>query len=348
MSFKTAFRRLAIAAAVGTAMAAVPAAAQFRLIVVEPQTPLVLNSVMWLADQLGYYEAEGVDVELVPVNDTPTAVAALLAGQGDMANISLASALATVAQNLLPMKAVTSPDKFLPFSIVANNSIQSPADLAGKTFGVAAVGSLDYTLSNIVFNAIGVDPASVTFVAIGPPPQRGAALIAGQIDATTMSIGTFLGLEDKSNIHVLVPVDEFLAHAGVLNKVNVVPDTVLAERRDEVEAVVRALTRLSRDFAADPNLWVEAMVVARPDYARENLETLATQFQCAWSVNGGMDLATIETGVVETYATEELAGLRQVELAEWVDFTVADDVLAALGGAQTTTEACPVLDPAGR
>ncbi|MCW5715792.1 MAG: ABC transporter substrate-binding protein [Bauldia sp.] len=351
MSLASSIRRLAVAATVGTVIAAGPALAQgqpFRLIVVEPTTPLVLNSVMWLAEQLGYYEQEGVDVELVPVNDTPTAVAALIAGQGDMANVSLTAALGMVAQNLLPIKAVVSPDKFLPFSIVASNAIQSPADLAGKTFGVAAIGSLDYTLTNLVFAAIGVDPASVTFVAVGPPAQRGAALIAGQIDATTMSIGTYLGLEDKSNIQVLVPVDQYLMHAGILNKVNVVPDSVLTERRDDVVAVVRALTRAARDFAADPQLWIDAMIVARPDYDPANLAILAEQFRCAWSVNGGMDEPTITTGTTDAYGTADLAGMRMVEIGEWVDFTVADDANEALGGVMAATEACPALDPAGR
>lgn len=341
MSFASTFRRLAVAGVVGAVMAAAPASAQFRLVVVEPTTPLVLNSVMWLADQLGYYEREGVDVELIPVTDTPTAVAALLAGEGDMANVSLTAALSLVAQDLLGIKAVTSPDKFLPFSIVGDSSIHTVADLAGKTFGVASIGSLDYTLTNIVLEAMGVDPSTVTFIPIGPPPARGTALLAGQINATTMSVGTFLGLGDTSTLNVVVPVDEFLAHAGILNKVNIVPDEVLAERRDEVVAVVTALVKASRDFAADPNTWVEAMVIARPDYDRANLEILAQQFRGAWSVNGGMDLATIEAGVTAAYGTQDLAGLPMVDIDTWVDFTIADDAVAAAGGVADG-------DPAGR
>ncbi len=331
MSISSTVRRIAAAGVIGSALAAAPAAAQFRMIVVEPTTPLVLNSVMWLAEQMGYFDREGVNVELVRVNDTPTAVTALLAGQGEMANISLTAAIAVAAQNLAGIKAVTVPDKFLPFSIVARNGIVTAADLSGKSFGVAAIGSLDYTLSRIVMVALGVDPTTVNFVAVGPPAQRGAALIVGLIDATTMSVGVYLGLEDKSNIHVLVPVDRYLTYAGILNKANVVTDQVLATRRAEVEAVVRALTLASRDFANDPNLWIEGMVIARPEYARANLEILAQQFRGAWSVNGGMDRPTFEAGMVAAYATADLAGMRMVTLDEWVDFTVVDAVLAAIG-----------------
>ena len=85
----------------------------------------------------------------------------------------------------------------------------------------------DERFMRLVMTAIGVNPDSVTYVPIGPPAARGAALIAGQIDATTMSVGAFLSLTDRANIHVLVPVEEYLLHAHVLNKVNVVPDAVL-------------------------------------------------------------------------------------------------------------------------
>ena len=73
---------------------------------------------------------------------------------------------------------------------------------------------------------------------------------------------------------MLVDPDAYYAAAPVLNKVNVVPDAVLAERRDDVEKVVRALVKASRDFAAHPEIWVEAMAAARPDVDRATLEEL--------------------------------------------------------------------------
>ncbi len=77
------WRRLAFAA---------PAAAEpFRLIVTDLAAPLVPNSVMDLAVQLGYFEREGVEVELVRVQQTPSALAALQAGEGEMANIAVDS-----------------------------------------------------------------------------------------------------------------------------------------------------------------------------------------------------------------------------------------------------------------
>src|SRR5690606_25572146 len=130
-----------------------PAAAQqrpFRLIVTELETPLVPNSVMELALQLGYFEREGVNVQLVRVQLTPSAVTALVAGEGEMANISVDAVLQATAAGILDARAVTSPNKSLPFLIAARDAIATPANLEGRSFGIGSVGSLDHSLSTAV------------------------------------------------------------------------------------------------------------------------------------------------------------------------------------------------------
>ncbi len=336
-------RKAAMAVVVAAAAFTQPAAAEpFRMIITEPNTPLVPNSVMELALQEGYFEREGVEVEFIRVSDTTAAAAALIAGEGDMANISLPSALGLAAQSLLPFKGVTVPDKYLPFLVAARTAtVPNVAALAGKSYGVANVGSLDYSLSQRVFQANGIDPAAVNYVSVGAPAQRGTALIAGQIDATTMSIGIFLGLPDRTGIDILVPVDEFQEAAAILNKINIVRDEVLETRRDDVVGFVRALVKIARDYNENPSLWVDAMAKARPDYSRDNLVILAEQFQGTFSGNGGMDRAVIEAGVAEAYKSPDLAGLPMVEMAKWVDFSIVDDILAELGTVDGS-------DPAGR
>lgn len=333
MKFKIAIRALAAAAALGalTAGASAQSGEPFRLIVTELETPLVQNSVMHLAKALGYFEREGVNVELVMVQQTPSAVAALTAGEGEMANVSTDAALQLVARDQLQLRAVTSPNKFLPFLIAAKEDIASVADLSGKAFGVGRVGSLDYSLSSMVMRANGLDPETVNFVAIGQPPARGQALAAGQIDATTMSIGVWQSIPDRTGLHVLVGVADYGDAAPVVNKVNVVTPEILETRRADVEAVVRALTKLSRDFNNNPQMWVDAMVTARPDQKREDLEVLADAFKGSWSVNGGMSRSELDFAVTEIYKSEDFAGVPPVTLAQWVDFSVVDKVLADLG-----------------
>src|SRR6185312_12459460 len=184
-------------------------AAPFKLIISDLTTPLVPNSVMDLADRLGYFKREGVDVELVRVQQTPSAIAALRSGEGDMANIAVDAALQLVARGQVDLKAVASPNKSLPYLIAAKDKIAKPADLPGHSFGIGRIGSLDHSLTNKVFATLGVPADKIDFVAIGQPDVRAKALVAGQIDATTVSIGVWLAIPDKAGLHVVVSADDY-------------------------------------------------------------------------------------------------------------------------------------------
>jgi len=322
------------AAAIGIGMVALQASAQgepFRIIVTDLEPPLVPNSVMDMALTLGYFEKEGVDVELVRVQQTPSAVAALQAGEGEMANIAVDAVLQLVGRDQMKLKAVISPNKALPFLIAAKDEIASPADLKGRSFGVGRLGSLDHSLSKKVLEANGISPADVDFVAVGQPGVRAQALAAGRLDATTMSIGVWLALPEKTGLHILIDKEAYYEATPVVQKVNVVTDEVLTERRDDVAAVVRALIAISRDFAKDPQKWVDAMVVARPDVSPDDLKQLAEAFAQSWSVNGGLNRDELTFTSDWTFESPDLEGVRKVALDEWVDFSLVDEALKAAG-----------------
>jgi len=305
----------------------------YRLVLTHLEPPLVPNSVMDLALELGYFEREGVEVELVRVQQTPNALTAILAGEGEMANVSVDGLLQLVARGTDNLRAVASPNKSLPFLIAAKSEIATPADLAGHSFGVGRVGSLDHSLSAKVLASQGVDMDKLEIVTLGQPAVRGQALAAGQIDATTMSIGVWLSIPEKDGLAVLVPQDAYYEAAPVVNKVNVVSADVLANRRDETVAVVRALVKISRDFAADPDAWGVAMAPYGGNLTPEDLKMLGESFAGSWSINGGMSRTELQYTQDWLYQTEDFKDLPQVTLENWVDFSVSDAVLEELGTA---------------
>ncbi|WMT89034.1 ABC transporter substrate-binding protein [Pelagibacterium sp. H642] len=313
----------------------------FRLILTHLEPPLVPNSVMDLAAELGYFEEEGLDVELIRVQQTPSAVAALQSGEGEMANIGVDALLQVIHSGATDFRAVTSPNKSLPFLIASKDDIATPEDLAGRSFGVGRVGSLDHSLSDMVLSSLGVSLEDSEVVTLGQPNVRGQALAAGQIDATTMSIGVWSEMPDTTGLHVLVDQEAYYEGAPVVNKVNAVPGNVLEERPDDVAAVIRALTRISRDFAENPQLWVDAMAEVRPDVDVAVLEMLAESFAGSWSVNGGMSAQELAFTSEWLYGTEDFASFEPLPLEAWVDFGPVDAVLAELG----TDES---MDPADR
>jgi len=321
--------------------AAEVAAAPFRIIITETETPLVPNSVIDLAHQFGFYKKAGVDVELVRVQQTPSAVAALRAGQGEMANVGLDVALQLVARNQMKLKGVISPDKALPFVIAARKEYATPKQLEGKVFGVARAGSVDYILSRIVLAKLGVSADKLQYLSLGQPPVRAQSLLAGRIDATAISIGVWTSLADKSALTMVVDQASFYAAAPFITKLNVVTEEVARTRSQEIQAVVRGIMMASRAFATDQKLWVEAMAKARPDMKRADLETLAESYRQNWSVNGGFDMTALAFTTDTLYQDAEWRELRRVAPRDWIDTRFIDAVLADSGTA-------PAIDPVGR
>ena len=332
---------LAILAAAIAAHSTGAVAAPFKLIVTETATPVVPNSVMELAQTLGFYKRAGVDVELVRVQQTPSAVAALKSGSGDMANIGVNTALLLVARNQMKLKGVISPDKALPFVIAAKKEIATPKALEGHSFGIGRVGSLDYNLSRTVLGRLGVDINKINYVALGQPRVRGQALAAGRVDATTMSIGVWQSLPDKSKLDLLVDQAAYYDAAPLVSKINVVTEATAQAKGKEIEGVVKGIILASRDFAQHPEHWVDAMAKARPDVKRPTLEFLAGAYKKSWSVNGGIDLAALKYTTDKLYKGKDFKAVRKVPVSEWIDTKFADEALKAEG---TETG----MDPAGR
>lgn len=303
----------------------------FRMIITDMETPLVPNSVVYLALKGGYFKRAGVDVELIRVQQTPMALAALQANEGEMANIATEALVQLAARGTTNLRAVTSPNKALPYLIAAKEGVKSIEDINGKSFGIGRIGSLDHSLSTKVLTSKGVDPDKLSWVALGQPNIRAQALKAGQIDATTMSIGALLALPGHEVLPVLVSVDEYFDAAPVTSKVNAVTVETLQKRGDEVEKVIEALTLAARDFAEKPESWATVMKEARPDVKPEGLDELAKAFARSWTVNGGIQKSELEFTQNWLYQAKEFEGLRQVKLEEWVDFAPVDAVLKKIG-----------------
>jgi NitT/TauT family transport system substrate-binding protein len=323
----------------GFAVAAAIPAQAFTIIVTESQTPLVPNSVLELADQLGYFKREGVEVDFKRVNGTPLAVAALLAGQGDMANVSLEALLKLAARGKADLRAVSSPNKSLSYVIVARKPIASLEQLPGKIFGIGQMGALDNTLTWQVLRQHGLDPDSLRVVSVGRPQSRLAALVAGKIDATTVSFGSWTTLPQKDGLQVIVPKDEYFRDAPVVAKVNIVPQTTLEEKRSAVVKVTAALIKLSRWFATEPQRWATVMAKARPDTRPEDLRRLAAAYAHDWCVDGCLDADELRRSAQILFQSPDFDHLKPAPLSAWADFSVIADVLRHIGASQQASKA---------
>jgi len=67
----------------------------------------------------------------------------------------------------------------------------------GKKWATSGAGSQGEVFAQAILKNHNVNPAQVTFVPVGSPADRARALIAGQVDVTTMTIATTPSVLDE-------------------------------------------------------------------------------------------------------------------------------------------------------
>ncbi len=205
-----------------------------------PAPPLP-NSVLWLAKDLGFYAREGLDVELTEFQGTPLAIAAMVSGDVDVANVSTSEVIRMNATKGQPMRAIHSPDARLYFLIAAREEFKSVSALQGRTFAVSRIGSVDHSLSSIALKALGLNPSSLTMVAMGVPSTRAQALVAGRIDATSLSVGTWITIQKEPGVRILVDHNTYFENTAVVEKVNAATTKVLDEKPEHLRRFTRKI-----------------------------------------------------------------------------------------------------------
>ena len=318
-----------------------PALLKLRIATATTPPPALPNSVLWLAKTLGFYERAGLDVDLVEVQATPSVITALRTGAADVGDVNVEDVIKLTAARTLDLKAIHSSSGRNFFMIVARDNVGSVAELKGKPYAIARVGSQDHALSGQVLTALGVRPDDVSFVAIGAPNVRAQALVDGRVSATTMSIATWMAIRGQEHLKVLVNADDYFKAVPLINKVSAVTSTVLHDKPEQLRRFTAAIITTARHFAGNKAAWVDAMSALRPDLKRGDLEALWEQFRGAWAVNGQMNLDEYQKSADFLYATDDFQGVPRIPLQEWTDARFVDAVLDELGVDATA-------DPPGR
>jgi NitT/TauT family transport system substrate-binding protein len=304
---------------------------KLRVGVATSPAPALPEATLWLARELGFYQKEGLDVDITEVNATPSLITALRAGEIDVGDINSEDVIRLTASKDLEMRTINSASGRNFFMIVGKDTRGSVLELQGKSFAIARVGSQDHTLSARVMAAKGLPSDAVNYVAVGAPNVRAQALVAGQIDATTMSLGTWVTVQNQKNIKVLVNVDDYFNALPLANKGNAVTTKVLTEKPEALRRFTAALINTSRYLAQNKAAWADAMVKLRPDIARSDLEYLWDQFGASWAVNGQLNMNAYQASTDFLYETGAFNDVPKIDARDWADTQFVDSVLKEIG-----------------
>jgi len=142
-----------------------------------------------VAEQIGAFKAQGLDVKIVPPSDSALPPRLVAAGQADLA-ITYQPQVHFFADEGLPLVRVgTLINSPLNTVIALDKSIKTPADLKGKKVGYSVSGIEQATLATMAQHAH-IDPQSIKLINVNF--QLTSALLAGQVDAV---IGGYRNIE---------------------------------------------------------------------------------------------------------------------------------------------------------
>ncbi len=142
---------------------------------------------LWIAHELKFFAKQGMTSELVRIAGGARSTAALLANALQLSqSAGVAPVQATLAGGDLVIIA-TSTNRPTVSIVGQPKTVKKPQDLVGKTVGLVGPGEMNTFFFLSALERWGIDPKSVTVLAIPGTQPRLAAVIAGTIDATVLA-----------------------------------------------------------------------------------------------------------------------------------------------------------------
>jgi len=159
-----------------------------------------------IAERLGYFKDEGLDVEISDFPGGAKALQALVGGSADVVSgayehtINMQAKGQNIQAFVLQGRA---PKIVLAYSTKNMPNYQSIADLKGKKIGVTAPGSSTSMMASYVLAKAGIKPSEVSFIGIGAGPGAVAAMRSGQLDAICNLDPVITMLQEKNDIKII-------------------------------------------------------------------------------------------------------------------------------------------------
>ena len=217
--------------------------------------PVVSLLPIFIAQDAGYFDEEGVGVELVLYPSAPAVRSAMLAGELDGFCVGLISGL-WLNDNGGDVRVVRHRRlEDASFAIVAGpgSGLESAADLVGTRIGIAPNTIVQYTTDQLLAS-VGIDAAEVEYVAATRILERFQMLIKGDIDAATIPT-PYIGIATEFFGASVLVDDTGLPGALAI----MIQADALAERGAAVRALLRAYERAVEATNADPQLFREVL-----------------------------------------------------------------------------------------
>ncbi len=198
------------------------------------------NFVWYAAVDTGFYKKNGLEVDLIFIPSSTTAVSSVIAGDIQLANNS-GGAVANAAVGGASLVMTACYINTLPYELVVHESIKSAEDLKGKSVGISRVGSASDVAARALVKGLGLEPVKdVPILQVGGAPERAAAFRTGRIAGFPSPPG-IIHLAKGMPHRILISTADFQKRFDFPYICSTTTKSFLTTHRDTVKRITMAL-----------------------------------------------------------------------------------------------------------
>jgi len=304
--------------------------ARRTLVIGMPVTPPNLPHVgVYIAKELGYFDEQGINVELTAFESGLQSLRGGIAGGVDIVAAS-SEPIITVISRGAKIRSIFSYAHRLTVVMAAQESIRKPADLRGKNLGIQDVGAFREVMTRAVLHSAGLTPQDVNYIPVASAGYI-AALISNKIDTAILHIDqAYMARTKKASLHPLVPLWELMPSYwyGTFSA----NDELLRKEPDLLARAVAAIIKAHRFMYREKERTLD-LASKHTGYPKEVLSPAYDALAAAkvWPVNDGMPAEMVEVTINKMAEIGLLKENERPKVEQVVDRGPANAALAKLG-----------------
>jgi NitT/TauT family transport system substrate-binding protein len=278
-----------------------------------------------VAQDLGYFDKEDLDVTVQHFESGSINAKALLSRADDLSDVETSAVLAAVA-NGADLRIFGTHEWGLHFVFYATRDIKSLKDLYGKRFAISGIGGLPHVVVIALLRGENLDPNKVEMLVVGGQGARLKALMAEKVDATVGEESPVVDADPK--LHNLFVVEDKLPK--YLSQVMAAYPDTLTSKGVAIAKFQRALIKAARFAYANKAEFVKIASKHLPGGEQQLGKVYDFYARVRhWSINGDVPFDRIE--YMQQLGLETKTQSQPVDLKKLVDTKSVDHVLAEVG-----------------
>ena len=212
----------ATASVVAPALWAQPRPEKTKVAIAVGGKAALYNLPLIIAEQLGFFKAEGLEVDISDFAGGSQALAAVEGGSADVVSGDYENTitLQTRGQNFQAFVLQgRAPAIAIGISVKSMPHYRTLADLKGKRIGVSAPDSSTHRVAQLILSRVGLKADDVNYVGVGTAAGALTAFRTGQIDALSTVDPVMTLLEQRGEIRIIVDTRTLKGSAEVFGGV---------------------------------------------------------------------------------------------------------------------------------